>query len=159
MNQGLAFGAECSDAEGHGDAMVATGIDNSAMELLPARDVETIFEFFDFSTHGAEIACDQSDAIGLLDAELLCVADANAAACIRADRGEDGEFVDELRSECAADGSGTEAAGICSDLNRADEFGMRFLELKYGDARAKRGEDVKERGAGGVEADAVEDEA
>ena len=57
----------------------------------------------DFSAHGAEIFGDEGDAVGLLDAEFLRVADANAAAGEGRDGGEDGQLVDELSGERAAD--------------------------------------------------------
>ena len=73
------------------------------MELLTAGDVEAIFKLFNFSTHGAEIFGDESDAVGFLDAEFLSVADADSAACVGSDGGEDGELVNELSSQWAAD--------------------------------------------------------
>ena len=80
---GLAGGAEGGDGEGHGDAVVAAGVDAGAVELLVAGDVEAVFVLGDFGTHGAEVFGDEGDAVGLLDAELLGVADADAVARCR----------------------------------------------------------------------------
>ena len=112
LNQGFTFGAEGGNAEGHGDAVVAAGIDDGSVELLAAGDIEAIFELFNFCAHGAKIACDEGDAIGFLDAQFLGVANANAAAGVRADGGEDGKFVDELRGESAADFGGAQAGFV-----------------------------------------------
>src|SRR6185437_12059703 len=157
LDQGLALGAEGGDAESHGDSVISAGVDDGAVQLLATRNVETIFEFFDFGSHGTQVARDESDAIGFFDPELFGVADADAAAGVGADGGEDGKFVDELSGKSTADFGGSEAIGIGGDLNSADEFRVRFLELKDGDARAERGEHVEKRGTRGVETDAVKD--
>ena len=46
---------------------------------------------------------DEGDAVGLLDAQFLRIANANAAAGVGRDGGEDGQLVDELSGESAAD--------------------------------------------------------
>ena len=112
LDQGFAFGAESGDAEGHGDAVVAAGVDDGAVQSLSAGDIEAVFELFHFGTHGAEIARDEGDAVGLLDAEFFCIANADAAAGVGSDGGEDGEFVDELSGERSADVGGAEAFGV-----------------------------------------------
>ena len=88
---GFAFGAESGDAESHGDAVIATGVDDGAVKLLATGNIEAIFELFNFGAHGAEIARDERDAIGLLDAQLFGIANANAAAGIGRDGGENRE--------------------------------------------------------------------
>lgn len=159
LDEGFTFGAQRGYAEGHGDAMISAGVDDGSVQLLSSRDVQSIFKFFHLGAHGAEISRDESNAIGFLDAEFLGIADADAAAGVGADGGEDGKFIDELCRECAADLGGAKALGVGGDLYGADEFGVGFLNLQHGDARAQGGEDIEERGARGVEADAVEDEA
>src|ERR1700752_4304218 len=64
-DQRFAFGTKSGDAEGHGDAVVAAGVDDGAMELLAARDIESIFKLFHFCAHGAEITHDECDAVRL----------------------------------------------------------------------------------------------
>ena len=56
LDQRVAFGAKGGDAEGHGDAVVAAGVDGGAVKVLAAGDIEAIFEFLDFGAHGAKIA-------------------------------------------------------------------------------------------------------
>ena len=108
--------------------MVSAGIDDGAVKLLAAGDVEPIFELFHFRTHGAEIARDQRDAVRLFDAQFLRIANADAAAGVRADGGEDGQFVDELRGQCSADLGGAQtglgSAVICT-VPTSSEFTLR----------------------------------
>ena len=90
VDLGVAGGAECGDGEGHGDAVVGAGVDLCAVELLSAGDGETVFVLGEGGTHGFEVLGDEGDAVGLLDAEFLCVADGDAVAGVRGDGGEDG---------------------------------------------------------------------
>ena len=122
LDYGFTFGAEGRDAECHGDAVVTTGVDDGSVELLTPGDVKTIFKFFDFGAHGAEIACDEGDAIGFLDAEFLGVANANAAAGVGADGSEYRELIDKLGGEGTADFGGAEAGFVGGDLHGAYEF-------------------------------------
>ena len=71
-----------------------------------AGDFQAIGVLCELRAHGAEIPGDQSDAVGLLDAEFLGVAEDDASGCERRDGSEDGELVDELRGEWAADDEG-----------------------------------------------------
>ena len=126
----FAIGAKSGDAEGHGDAMIAAGVDGCAVEGLVAGNFEAVFEFGDLCTHGAEIAGDESDAVGLFDAELFGVADANASGGEGSDGSEDGKLVDELRGERAGDFDGAETCRGRGDLHKADEFGVFFFEIE-----------------------------
>ncbi len=103
VDLGVSGGAEGGDGEGHGDAVVVAGVDLCAVELLVAGDVEAVFVLGEFGAHGAEVAGDEGDAVGLLDAEFLGVADAHAGAGVGGDGGEDGDLVDELGGEGAGD--------------------------------------------------------
>ena len=102
MDEGFSLGAEGGDAEGHGDAVIAAGIDGGPVEGLSAGHIQAIFEFLDFGTHGAEILHYQGDAVRFLDAELFGVADADAAAGVGRDGGENRQLIDELSGERAA---------------------------------------------------------
>ncbi len=99
MNQCVGLGAECGDAEGHRNAVIAAGVDDCAVEVLAAGYVETVFKLLNFSAHRAEILRNKSDAVGLLDAQFFGVADADAAGGVRRDGSEDGQLVDQLRGE------------------------------------------------------------
>ena len=76
----------------------------------------------------------------------------------RGDGGEDGELVDELGGEGAGDVDAAEAAGGAVDLNGAEEFAVVLFYVEDGDFSAQGGDDVEQGGAGGVHAEAVEDE-
>jgi len=152
LDERFALGPQSCYAEGHGDAVVVSGIDGCAMQRLASGDIESIFELFDLGAHGAQILDDQSDAVGLLDAQLLRVADANAAARIGRDGRQDGQLVDELRGQCAADGCLSQTLGGRGDLHRTYQFGVLFFQIENADMRAQSGEHVEQRGAGGVQA-------
>ena len=62
-DEGVSFCAECGDGEGHGDAVIAAGVDGGSMEGLAAGDVEAVVELFDFSSHGAKVGGDEGDAV------------------------------------------------------------------------------------------------
>ena len=68
--------------------MIAAGVDGGAVQGLAAGDVEAVVKLIDFSAHGAKILRDESDAVGLLDAQLARVANADAAAGEGRDGGE-----------------------------------------------------------------------
>ena len=103
---GVAFGAEGGDGEGHGDAVVGAGVDLRAVEALVAGDLQAVGALGEVGSHGAEVLSDEGDAVGLLDAEFLGVADDEAAAGVGRDGGEDGKLVDDLGGERAADDEG-----------------------------------------------------
>ena len=133
MDLGVAGGAEGGDGEGHGDAVVVAGVDLRAVELLVAGDVEAVLVLGEFGAHGAEIAGDEGDAVGLFDAELFGVADAHAVAGVGRDGGEDGELVDELGGEGAGDVEGLReraGAGVGVDLDGADEFAVVLFDVE-----------------------------
>src|ERR1035437_9709811 len=68
LDQGLAFCAQSGHAEGHGDAVVAAGVDDGAVQRLTAGHIETVFELGHFGSYGAEILDHQGDAVRFLDA-------------------------------------------------------------------------------------------
>ena len=73
---------------------------------LVAGDLEAVGILGECGTHGAEVFGDESDAVGLLDAKLLRVAQDDAAGCEGRNGGEHRKLVDELRGEVAADDEG-----------------------------------------------------
>ena len=84
LDERFAFGPQRSYAEGHGDAMVAAGVDGRAVQRLSAGHVQAVLKLGYLRAHGAQVLRHQCDAVGLLDAQFLCVADADAAAGVRA---------------------------------------------------------------------------
>ena len=74
-----------------------------AVEALVAGDLEAVGVLGEARAHGAEVFGDESDAVGLLDAKFLGVANDEAIRGVGSDGGKDGKLVDELRGEWAAD--------------------------------------------------------
>jgi hypothetical protein len=138
--------------------VVAAGVDFGAVEGLTAGNVEAVVELFDLSAHGAEIGGDERDAVGFLDAEFFGVADADPVLRVRADGGEDGQLVNELRRQRTRDGGAGEALRRSVDLNHAHQLAVFIFEIEDADVGAEGGEDVEQRSASGIEAKRVEDE-
>ncbi len=111
-----------------------------------------------FGSHGAKIFSDESNAVGLFDAEFFGIADGDAVCGVGGDGGEDGQLVDDLRGERAADVHAAWTAGGAVDLDGADEFAVVLFDVEDFDFSTEGGDDVEERGAGWVHADRVEDE-
>ena len=151
-------GAEGGDGEGHGDAVVGAGVDGCAVQALVAGDLEAVFVLGKLSAHGSEVLDDEGDAVGLFDAELFGVANGDAVDGVRGDGGDDGEFIDDLGGEGATDVHAAWATGRAVDLDGADEFAVVLFDVEDFDLSAEGGDDVEQRGAGGVHADGVEDE-
>jgi len=158
VDDGIAVGLKGGDGEGHGDAVVGAGVDLGAVDVLIAGDGEAVLVFGEFGSHGLEIFGDESDAVGLFDAEFLCVADGDAVVGVRGDGGEDGEFIDDLGGERAADVHAAWAVGGAVNLNGADEFAVMLFNVEDFYFSAECGDDVEERGSGGVHADGIENE-
>ena len=139
--------------------MVVAGVDGGPVELLIAGDVEAVLVLGELGAHGAKIAGDKIDAVGLLNAQLFGVADRHAGAGVGGDGGEDGDLVDELRGEGAGDVEGLgEGSGIRIGvyLDRADELAVKLLDREDANLQAEGGDDVEEDGPGGVHAEGVE---
>ncbi|MCU1253268.1 MAG: hypothetical protein JWQ49_6297 [Edaphobacter sp.] len=158
VDLGFAFCSEGCDGKGHGDAVIGAGIDFCAVEFLVAGDFEAVFVFGEGGSHGLQVFGDEGDAVGLFDAELAGVADSDAVDGVRGDGGEDGEFIDDLGGEGSADVHAAWAVGGAVDLDGADEFAVVLFDVEDFDFAAEGGDDVEERGSGGIHADRVEDE-
>ena len=106
-----------------------------------------------------EVLDDQRDAVGLLDAEFLGVADADAVAGVGRDGGEDGQLVDELGGERAAMMSAPlRPPGATLTWMVPISLAVVLFDGEDAELGAEQGEDVEQRGAGGVHAERVEDE-
>ncbi len=102
LNQRLPFGAKSGDAEGHGNAMVASRVNGCPVQSLATGNVQAVFKLGNLGAHGAQILHDQLNAVGLFHAKLFGVADANASTGIGRDGGKNRKLVDELRGKCAS---------------------------------------------------------
>ena len=130
LDQGISLGAQGGYAEGHGDAMVAAGVDGRSMQSLTAGDIEPVLKLLHVRAHGPQIARDQSDAIRFLDAQFLRIANADAAARAGSDGGKHRKFVDQLGRQRAADFRRPKSGFGSRDLNRADEFGVQIAPVR-----------------------------
>jgi hypothetical protein len=54
QDSSLSFGTQGGDTEGHGNAVVAVGVDLGAVEALIAGYAQPIGKFFDLGAHGPE---------------------------------------------------------------------------------------------------------
>src|SRR5207248_10404136 len=54
LNDACPFSPQRGNAEGHGNAMVAGGINLRAVKLLPTGDAQAIRMFFNLGSHGAQ---------------------------------------------------------------------------------------------------------
>src|SRR5262245_45571251 len=90
--------------------MVPVSLDQSAAQLLFARDREPVFKFFHLSAHGAQILDDAPNAVTLLDAELSSVADLHAILALRGQNGQDWHFIDHLGNLSPSDLPATECS-------------------------------------------------
>ena len=77
-----------------------------AVESLVAGNLQAVGMLGELGAHRAEVLSDQGDAVGLLDAKLLRVADDQAIGGVGRDGGEHGKLVDDLRGERSADDEG-----------------------------------------------------
>lgn len=156
MDGNGAIGAEGGDGAGHGDAMVAAGVDFGGVELLLSGDVEAIGEGLDVCAEEAEVGGGGFDAVGFLDSEFGGVLDEEALVAACAEDGEDGDFVDEGGGPFAFDDATFEVGA--ADEEVADGFAVAHGDIQDFDFDTHGDEEVDEGGAGGVESDAVEDD-
>lgn len=136
--------------------MVAVGVEFGGVEWVAAFDFHAVFEFLDLGTHGAEVVDDGGDAIGFLDAEFAGVADGGFALGEGGGDGDDGDFVDEVGDFLWEEGGSGEGSAV--DFDVADGFAFGLVE-GVDHAGSHAAEDVEDGGAGGVEADVVDDES
>src|ERR1035441_10361669 len=59
---------ECSDSEGHGNAMVPNGLDFRTMQPLSTGNTPSVLGLLDLGTHRPQVLGDCAQTIGLLDA-------------------------------------------------------------------------------------------
>src|SRR6266849_11073608 len=64
VDRTFTFGAQRGHGKRHRDAMVSAGINLSAMQLLISRNAQAIFPLLALGTHGPQVSCDESDAVG-----------------------------------------------------------------------------------------------
>src|SRR3954452_22812669 len=128
------------------------------MEALVAGDVEAVFVFGEGGSHGFEVFGYEGDAVGLFDAELAGIADGDAVDGVGGNGGDDGEFIDDLGGERSCDVHAARAVGGAVNLYGADEFAVMLFDGEDFYFSTEGGDDIEERGSGGVHADGVEDE-
>src|SRR6185437_4893531 len=75
VDLGISSRAQRSNGERHGDAMIVGGIDAGAVQRLIARNLQAVEILLQLGAHRTQVPSDQRNAIRLLDAQLLRVAD------------------------------------------------------------------------------------
>jgi hypothetical protein len=129
---------------------------SAARRLLPAGDAESIVEGLDVGAQAAQVVRDGFDAVGLLDAQFGGVLHEQALFAAGAEHGQHGNFVDQGGGPFAFDRSAFQ-------VGAAHEQVAHGLAVPHGDVEdfhldAHGDEEVDERGAGRVQAHAVEDQ-
>lgn len=152
---GLAFRAESGNGKGHGDAMIAVGIDSCAAEFAggAAFDAHAIGKFFNAGAHGAQSGGERGDAVAFLHAQLPCVVNFDSLLRERTKRGEHGKLVDhfgDLRAEDFSAGEGSVIHGYV-----ADEFAGARNQVGNMDFRSEGNEEIEDAAARGIQADVV----
>jgi len=66
--------AQRGDGEGHGDAVIAEGIEFGAVEGLASGNLEAVFEFFHLRAHEAQVGGHGGDAVGFFHTQFAGVA-------------------------------------------------------------------------------------
>ena len=87
--------------------MIVETLKRGTMQRMPSLDHHAILGLGNFRAHGAEIARDGGDAVGLLDPEFPGITDDCGAGGECPGDGENREFVDDIRDLRAGnDGTG-----------------------------------------------------
>ena len=130
LDQGLAFGGQACNGEGHSDAMIAVRLDFRAVDFagVAAFDAQTIGKLFDSCAHFAEVFGESGDAVAFLDAQLGGVANLDALFGEGAESGEHGQFVNQERNEVAGNVATSERCAF--DNQVADDFALRALQIQ-----------------------------
>src|SRR5438552_11678879 len=63
VNDACPFSPQRRNAEGHGNAMVAGGINLRAVKVLFSSYGESIRPLFDACSHGTQVSCDRGDSV------------------------------------------------------------------------------------------------
>lgn len=155
VDDGFSGGEEAGDGKGHGDAVISVGVDGCTFEWGAAVDGHAVGEFLDLDAHFAESLDGGGDAIGFLYAEFFGVADVCGALCEGGGDGDDGDFIDEVGDFLREEGGAGEGCAV--EFNVADGFTTGAVE-DFGHFCAHAGEDFEDGGAGGIEADVLDEE-
>jgi len=132
-------------------------VDFGGVELLLSGDAEAVGKRFDLGAEEAEIGGGGFDAVGFLDTEFGGVLHEEALLTARAEDGEDRDFVDEGGGPFAFDDASFELR--TPDEKVSDGFAVAHGDVEDPDFDAHGDKEVDESGTGGIETDAMEDDA
>src|SRR4029077_18630795 len=153
IDLGVTLGPQGGDGEGHGDPVIAEGVEVGAVQFLAAGNGDAIFVFFDLGSPGTQVGGNGFNAVALLDAKFLGVADADALFGEGRDGGEHGECVDEGGGISASDFGRFQV--LAFDADGAHQLAVLLFELRDRDANTEADEDVEQAGAGGIHQERV----
>ena len=156
MDHGLALGEKPGDRERHGDAVIAVRIDFGAFEFAAAVDGHAVLELLHIHSHFPQIFHSGGDAVRFLHAQLARVADVGGTLGQRGGDGDHGDLVDEVRDFLGQQRGAFQRRAV--DFDVADRLAVRVVE-DFRHVRAHAGEHLEDGGAGGVEADVLDEQA
>ena len=159
MDFSVTRSAQSRNRKSHGNPVIVSRVDLRPVQALVARNFQPIRLLGKLSSHGAEIFCDQGDAVGFLDAQLLCVANDKAIRGKGSDRGEHRKLVNDLPRERSPDRkrcSRSRATPVHQDA--PNQFAKVLLDVQHLDAAPERSDHVQQRRTRGVHAERIEHE-
>ena len=128
------------------------------MQLLTAGNIEPVLELLHLGAHRAQVVGHQRNAVRLLDAQFLRVADANAALRIRTDRRQHRQLVDQLRRQRSGDRRPRQPVRRSVHLHRPHQFAVLLLKVEHADVSAKRRQHIQQRSPRGIQPQRIEDQ-
>ena len=156
VDDGLALGEKPGDGEGHGDAVIAVRVDLGALERLPAVDRHAVLELLHIGSHFTQVLDGGGDAVGFLHAQFAGVADVGVALGQRGGDGDDGDLIDEVGDFLGQQGGAFQWRAV--ELDVSDRFALGVVE-DFRHVSAHAGEHFEDGGAGGVEANVLDEQA
>ena len=146
------------DRRRHADAVVTLGGHRGRIEpsVTPTDHSEAVWALFSLDPEGAQQADGGGDAVGLLDAQLLGVADDRLTFSEGRGDGEHGQLINEPGDEPAADGHATKAGRPHTQV--ADRLARDHTLVLAAHIGAHGVEGLQHAVAGGVEAHALQDQ-
>jgi hypothetical protein len=94
-DDGVSIGGEAGDGKGHGDTVVAAGIDFGAPQFSGAKagNLEAVRAFFDHGVHAAKIFSKRGDAVAFFDTKFGGIPNLNSFLSVGTESGEHRQFV------------------------------------------------------------------
>ena len=131
-------------------------VDLGALERLPAVDRHAVLELLHIGSHFTQVLDGGGDAVGFLHAQFAGVADVGVALGQRSGDSDDGDLIDEVGDFLGQQGGAFQRRAV--ELDVSDRFALGVVE-DFRHVRAHAGEHLEDGGAGGVEANVLDEQA